>query len=173
MNNKQLLNERRMIDYSLLLTEAVVKEIHEILSELEQKTRSDRISQTEVNSNGKKHILIQERELTSQEISCELDNNNIIPVIQYVKNSLISINKLEYSDNQILELLDTLPHIEAKHYIKTLMNEDNSILVELPVLQELIIQLRKCGYGKPEKYNQIFYFVVKHSINVINKILGV
>ena len=78
----------------------------------------------------------------------------------------------EYSDNLILALLKKLPHIDVEHYIKTLMSKDrNSILTILVAIQELIKQFRGIGYGKPEQYNQLFYFIVRHSINLIKRIL--
>lgn len=173
MSEKELLEERRLMDYTLLVTENLFREMYIILSELDQKTRSARITQTEVEYKGTKKIIIKERELSTKELRAELDANNLIRTMDYVKSSLDVTDHLEYSDNQILGLLDTLPHIDAKHYFKTLLRkESGSILTTLLSLQELIKRLRfRCGYGNPEQYNQLFYFLIRYSINLIKRIL--
>ena len=172
MTEKELLEERRLMDYTLLVTENLFREMYITLSELDQKTRSARITQTEVEYKGCKKFLFQERELSIKELRTELDANNLIRTMKYVKSSLDVTNHLEYSDNQILGLLDTLPHINTKHCFKTLLRkEDSSLLTNLLSLQELIKRFRDCGYGKPEQYNQLFYFIVQQSINTLKKIL--
>jgi hypothetical protein len=172
MTKKELLEERRLMDYTLLVTENLFREMYIILSELDQKTRSARITQTEVEYKGCKKFLIQERELSTKELRAELEANNLIRTMEYVKSSLDVTDHLEYSDNQILDLLDTLPHIDTKHYFKTLLRKENSsLLTTMLSLQELIKRLRDCGYGKPEQYNQLFYFIVRQSINTLKKIL--
>jgi hypothetical protein len=172
MTEKELLEERLMMDYTLLVTENLFREMYIILSELDQKTRTNRITQTEVEYHGTKKIIINERELTTKELKTELDANHLISTMEYVKSSLEVTDHLEYSDNLILALLKNLPHIEVRHYIKTLMSKDrNSILTILVAIQELIKQFRGIGYGKPEQYNQLFYFLTRHSINLIKRIL--
>ena len=172
MTEKELLEERRLMDYTLLVTENLFREMYIILSELDQKTRSARITQTEVEYKGTKKIIIKEQELSTKELRAELDANNLIRTMEYVKSSLDVTDHLEYSDNLILALLKKLPHIEVEHYIKTLMDKNrSSILTTLVVIQELIKQFRGIGYGNPEQYNQLFYFLIRYSINLMKQIL--
>lgn len=169
---KEQLEIRRFMDYLLFMTENLFHEIYVLLSSLEQRTRSERITQTEITFKGKTKILIKERDLSDKEIKDELYKNNIISVIEYIIKGLDSVNMLEYDNNQVLSLLNTLPHIKAKNDFKKLMNEEeNNILVKILIIQNLIKQLKEVGYGKPEKYNQLFFFVVKQSINILKRIL--
>lgn len=120
---------------------------------MEQDTRSERITQKEIISNNKKRILIQERELSPKEIRESLNSNNLIRTLMNLKSSLESVNHLSYSDEQILSLLSDLPHIEIEHYLRTLMKNRDSLLVNISSVVYVIKALRSCGYGNPEKYN--------------------
>ena len=83
MTGKELLDERRLMDYILLVTENLFREMYIILSELDQKTRTNRITQTEVEYQKTKKIIIKERELTTKELKTELDANNLIRTMEY------------------------------------------------------------------------------------------
>lgn len=153
MENREMLEERRLMDYLFLMVESIFHEIYEIISVLEQDTRSERITQKEIISNNKKRILIQERELSPKEIRESLNSNNLIRTLMNLKSSLESVNHLSYSDEQILSLLSDLPHIEIEHYLRTLMKNRDSLLVNISSVVYVIKALRSCGYGNPEKYN--------------------
>ena len=143
MTEKELLEERRLMDYTLLVTENLFREMYIILSELDQKTRSARITQTEVEYKGTKKIIIKEQELSTKELRAELDANNLIRTMEYVKSSLDVTDHLEYSDNLILALLKKLPHIEVEHYIKTLMDKKYELKQSLNYLDNKIENAQK------------------------------
>ena len=171
MESREMLEERRLMDYLFLMVESIFHEIYEIISVLEQDTRSERITQKEIISNNKKRILVQERELSSKEIKASLNSNNLIRTLMNLKSNLESVNHLSYSDEQILSLLSNLPHIEIEHYLRTLMKHRVSLLANISSIIYVIKALRSCGYGNPEKYNQLFYFIVKCSLSVIKTLI--
>ena len=98
MENREMLEERRLMDYLFLMVESIFHEIYEIISVLEQDTRSERITQKEIISKNKKRILVQERELSPNEIRESLNSNNLIKTLEILKSNLEFVNHLSYSD---------------------------------------------------------------------------
>ena len=169
----ELLKERKIINYIFPMIIKLLSELECIITDLDNKTREERIVVTEEKKkNGKivKHISI--LPLKEEDILNKIKENNIDAIIDIIKQSTNNnIKNQTISDNDIIELLENI-HINTYNFEDCILySKEREDLIALIINIRTAMQLSLCiGNGMPEKYNNIHRFLIKYLSIFLEKI---
>lgn len=163
-------NKRIFINYLFPMVIQLLVDIEKIVTDLNNKTYQDRITVEEEQRKGKTVNVHSVIPLTKEQIKNELDSHNLSMIISFIKEGLKQINHQTIGIDEMFECLENV-YIET-YYFKGCCENCNDIgLYIIDIIGAMRISM-VIGYGKPEKYNNIFAFLAFHTLNLFD-LLGV
>lgn len=166
---KDFLDDRVFLDYLLPVLSSVLERISYIIIKLDRETYYDRIKRTE-EKRGKKTVTVNSiTPLDIQDIHKKIEETHLGFTLKRLKDMLISVSYLTVKPEEVVEIMRTLPDKEIFSFEK-LVSFDDDILSKIHELLIAISQLHGLGYGRIDKYIQVFYLVVKRSIELIESL---
>lgn len=163
-------NKRTFINYLFPMVIQLLVDIEKIVTDLNNKTYQDRITVTEEQRKGKTVKVYSVTPLTKEQIKNELESHNLSMTISFIKEGLKQINHQTISIDEMFECLENV-YIET-YYFKGCCENRNDIgiyIIDIVGAMRLSLDI---GYGKPEKYNNVFAFLAFHALNLFD-LLGV
>lgn len=165
-------NKRAFIGYLFPMVIRLLEEIGEIITELNNRTYQSRLVVTEEQRKGKTVKVHSVIPLTKEQILEEIDKYNLSLTILYLKEGLNKINHQTVGIGELFNILENI-YIET-YYFKQCCGDCDEKDVSLYII-DIIGAMRlslDIGYGKPEKYNNVFAFLAFHTLNLF-ELLGV
>ena len=165
-------NKKTFINYLFPMVIKLLEEIGEIITELNNRTYQSRIVVTEEQRKKKTVKVYSVIPLTKEQILEEIDNHNLSLTILYLKEGLNKINNQTVGIGDLFTILENI-HIET-FYFKQCCGDCDGKDLSLYII-DIIGAMRlslDIGYGKPEKYNNVFAFLAFHALNLF-ELLGV
>lgn len=165
-------NKRAFIRYLFPMVIKLLEEIGAIITELNNRTYQSRLVVTEEQRKGKTVKVYSVIPLTKEQILEEIDNHNLPITILYLKEGLNKVNHQTVGIGELFTILENI-HIET-YYFKQCCGDCDGKDLSLYII-DIVGAMRlslDIGYGKPEKYNNIFAFLAFHALNLF-ELLGV
>ena len=165
-------NKRTFINYLFPMVIKLLEEIGNIITELNNRTYQYRLVITEEQRKGKTVKVHSVIPLTKEQILEEIDNHNLSLTILYLKEGLNKINNQSVGIGELFTILENVC-IET-YYFKQCCGDCDGKDLSLYII-DIIGAMRlsiDIGYGKPEKYNNVFAFLAFHTLNLFD-LLGV
>lgn len=166
---KDFLDVRVFLDYLLPVLSSVLERMSYIIIKLDRETYYDRIKRTE-EKRGKKTVTVNSiTPLDIQDIHKAIEETHLGFTLKRLKDMLISVSYLTVKPDEVVEIMRTLPDKEIFSFEK-LVSFDDDVLSKIHELLLATSQLHGLGYGRIDKYIQVFYLVVKRSIQLIESL---
>ena len=165
-------NKRNFVSYLFPMVIKLLEEIGDIITELNNRTYQSRLVVTEEQRKGKTVKVYSVIPLTKEQILEEIDNYNLSITILYLKEGLNKINNQTVGIGELFTILENI-YIET-YYFKQCCGDCDGKDLSLYII-DIIGAMRlslNIGYGKPEKYNNVFAFLAFHTLNLF-QLLGV
>ena len=165
-------NKRNFVSYLFPMVIKLLEEIHRIIADLSNRTYQDRLVVTEELRKCKVVKVHSVTPLTKEEIRDELGKYNLSLIIPYIKDGLNKINHQTISIGELFTILENI-HIKTYYFTQCCGDCDGKDLrlYITDILEAMRLSL-DIGYGKPEKYNNVFAFLAFHTLNLF-ELLGV
>lgn len=163
-------NKRTFIDYLFPMVIQLLVDIEKIVTDLNNKTYQDRITVTEEQRKGKTVKVHSVIPLTKEQIKNELESHNLSMTLSFIKEGLKQINHQTIGIDEMFECLKKI-HIDNFYFKGCCENCNNIGLYIIAIIGAMRLGLG-IGYGKPEKYNNVFAFLAFHTLNLFD-LLGV
>lgn len=165
-------NKRAFIGYLFPMVIKLLEEIGNIITELNNRTYQSRIVVTEELKKRKTVKVYSVIPLTKEQILEEINNHNLSITILYLKEGLNKIHNQTVGIVELFTILENI-HIETYYFKQCCVDsEDNDLslyIIDIVGAMHLSLDI---GYGKPEKYNNVFAFLAFHTLNLF-ELLGV
>ena len=163
-------NKRNLVSYLFPMTIKLLEEIHRIIADLSNRTYQDRLVVTEEIRKCKVVKVHSVTTLTKEEIRDELGKYNLSLSILYLKDGLSKINHQTIGIDELFTILENI-HIETYYFTQCCGDCDGKDipLYIIDILGAMRLSL-DIGYGKPEKYNNVFAFLAFHTLNLFEQL---
>lgn len=172
MDEKAYLEDRRLLDGIMKFLHGILSVLTNVLDKIDTETRRERTVITELPAKGnvKKRVRIEVQPLSVDTINSVIDENNLTLSVKVAKDLLLKVDHLSVTEEEAIKIVESLPDINPYYFSTPLpIGEDNNFLVAID-LKCAIEEWSQVGYGKPEKYNQPFYLIVRRAIQLLSKL---
>ena len=165
-------NKRVFISYLFPMVIKLLEEIENIITDLNNRTYQSRLVVTEEQRKGKTVKVHSVIPLTKEQILDEIGEHNLSITICYIKEGLNKINNQTVGIGELFTILDNI-YIETYYFKQCCGDCDgkdlNTYIIDIIGAMHLSLDI---GYGKPDKYNNVFAFLAFHTLNLF-ELLGV
>ena len=164
-------NKRAFIGYLFPMVIRLLEEIGNIITELNNRTYQSRIVVAEEQRKRKTVKVYSVIPLTKEQILEEIGKHNLSLTILYLKEGLNKINNQTVGIGELFTILENI-YIETYYFKQCCGDCDGKdLLLYITDIGAMRLSL-DIGYGKPEKYNNVFAFLAFHTLNLFD-LLGV
>lgn len=165
-------NKRAFINYLFPMVIKLLEEIEAIITKLNNRTYQSRVVVTEEQRKGKTVKVYSSIPLTKEQILEEINNHNLSLTLLYLKEGLNKINNHTMSIGELFSILENI-YIETYYFKQCCVDSEgkDASLYIIDIVGAMRLSL-DIGYGKPEKYNNVFAFLAFHTLNFFD-LLGV
>jgi hypothetical protein len=160
------MDKRIFISYLFPMLVRLLENIENIITDLDNKTRTARVTTTDRKRKDRVLKCISVIPLTTEQIQNELRSHNLTVIILYIKEGLYKVNQQTVPLEDVFTMLDNI-YIEPYYFKQCCVDcaENNLGLYIIDIIGAMHLSL-SIGYGKPEKYNNVFAFLAWHTLNL-------
>lgn len=160
------MDKRIFISYLFPMVVRLLQNIEDVITELDNKTRTARITTTERRIKDRVVKSISVIPLATEQIQNELRSHNLTVIILYIKEGLYKVNHQTVPTEDLFSMLENI-YIPSYHFEQCCVAcaENNLGLYITDIIGAMHLSLN-IGYGKPEKYNNVFAFLAWHTLNL-------
>lgn len=160
------MDKRIFISYLFPMLVRLLENIENIITNLDNRTYQSRITTTEKQKDGKVVKCISVIPLATEQIQNELRSHNLTVIILYIKEGLYNVNHQTVPTEDLFSMLENI-YIPSYHFEQCCVDcaENKLGLYITDIIGAMHLSLN-IGYGKPEKYNNVFAFLAWHTLNL-------
>lgn len=167
---EDLLAERMFYNAFFPVMISLFERFEQIISVLNQRSLDDRRFRELRMISGKEVNYCGFRKLTIEQIANEIKGFHLEKVIEFVKTTVSGIPKPTISSDELISLYETA--YQDKMLVSFLNDEEEfNPLHRITMLSNALKQSLDFGYGRQEKYNNIFRFLADKALETI-KLMG-